>query len=110
MFANSFLTVAHGDFNTVSQTWCKNGKALKEESKYDISTCSYGLLQLIDEPIHLEWEKGNVVPMRETYHKQCTKNYELVPLFPINSKTFKRLLLNELYKFFVENDLLSSNQ
>ena len=31
-------------------------------------------------------------------------------LLPIFSKIFERLLFNELYKFFNENDLLSSNQ
>ena len=48
----------------------------------------------------VEWEKANVVPMRETYHKQCTKNYQPVPLLPICSKIFNRLLFNELHKFF----------
>ena len=47
------LTVALGDFKTENETWGKNGKALKEESKHDILTCSYGQHQLNDEPIHL---------------------------------------------------------
>ena len=42
--------------------------------------------------------------------KQCTKNYRPVSLLPISSKIFERLLFNELYKFFNENDLLSSNR
>ena len=42
--------------------------------------------------------------------KQSIKNYRPVSLLSICSKIFERLLLNELYKFFNENDLLSSNQ
>ena len=58
----------------------------------------------------VEWKKANVVPMRETYHKWCIKNYQLFPLFPTSREIFKRLLFNELYKFLNENDLLFSNQ
>ena len=42
--------------------------------------------------------------------KQCIKNYRPVSLLPICSKIFERLLFNELYKFFSENDLLASTQ
>ena len=38
------------------------------------------------------------------------KNYRPVPLLPICSKIFERVLFNQLYKFFNENDLLSSNK
>ena len=42
--------------------------------------------------------------------KQYIKNYRPASLLPTCSKIFERLLLNNLYKFLNENDLLSSNQ
>ena len=42
--------------------------------------------------------------------KQYIKNYRPASLLPACSKIFERLLLNNLYKFLNENDLLSSNQ
>ena len=50
---NPSLTVAFGDFNAKSQTWCKNDKTLYEGFKFNILTCSQGLHQLINEPTHL---------------------------------------------------------
>ena len=60
----------------------------------------------------MEWKKANVVPIHThtKKDKQCIKNYCPVSLLPICSKIFQKLLFNELYKFFNENDLLSSNQ
>ena len=49
----AFLTVALGDFNARSKTWFKNEKTSYEGSELDILTCSHGLHQLINEPIHL---------------------------------------------------------
>ena len=42
--------------------------------------------------------------------KQCIENYRPVSLLLICSKIFERLLFNKLYKFFNENDILSSYQ
>ena len=58
----------------------------------------------------IEWKKTNVVPIHEKNDKQCIRNYRPVSLLPICSKIFEILLFNELYKFFNENDLLSSYQ
>ena len=51
-----------------------------------------------------------MVLIRKKNDKQCIKNYRLVSLLPICSKIFERLLFNELYRFFSENDLLASIQ
>ena len=62
---------------------------------------------------HMEWKKANVVLIhkkKKENDKHCFKNYRPASLLPICSKIFERLLFNELYKFFNENDLLSSNQ
>ena len=42
--------------------------------------------------------------------KQNVKNYQPVSLLPIFGKIFERLIYNEMYSFFIENDLISSNQ
>ena len=59
----------------------------------------------------MEWKKTNVVPIqKKKKDKQCIENYRPVSLLLICSKIFERLLFNKLYKFFNENDILSSNQ
>ena len=60
----------------------------------------------------MEWKKTNVVPIqkKKKNDKQCIENYRPVSLLLICSKIFERLLFNKLYKFFNENDILSSNQ
>ena len=58
----------------------------------------------------IESKIGNVVPIHKKVSKKCVKNYRPVSLLPICKKIFERLLFNKLYKFFNENDLLSSNQ
>ena len=59
----------------------------------------------------MEWKKTNVVPIKKKKKdKQCIENYRPVSLLLICSKIFERLLFNKLYKFFNENDILSSNQ
>ena len=45
--------MAFGDFNAKSQTSFKNDKTSYEGSKLDVSTCSHGLHQLINEPTHV---------------------------------------------------------
>ena len=42
--------------------------------------------------------------------KQNVKNYRPVSLLQIFGKIFERLIYNEMYSCFIENDLMSSNQ
>ena len=61
----------------------------------------------------IEWKKANVVPIqnkKKNTDEQCIKNYRTVSSLSICSKNFQISLFNELYKFFNENDLLSSIQ
>ena len=53
---------------------------------------------------------ANVVPIHKQDDKQNVKNYRPVSLLPIFGKIFERLIYNEMYSFFIENDLISSNQ
>ena len=58
----------------------------------------------------LEWKKANVAPFHKTGDKQCLKNYQPVSLLPICRKIFERLIFNEMFRFLIENNLISSNQ
>ena len=50
-----------------------------------------------------EWKKRNVVPFHKKDDKQCFK--KLSPC-----KIFENLIFNEMFKFFIENELISPNQ
>ena len=58
----------------------------------------------------LEWKKANLVPVYKKGDKQCLKNYRPVSLLPICGKIFEKLILNEMFKFFNENHLISPTQ
>ena len=57
-----------------------------------------------------EWEKANVVPVHKKGDKQVSRNYRPVSLLLICGKIFERLIYNNLFEFFIKNDLISSNQ
>ena len=57
-----------------------------------------------------EWKKANVTPVHKKGNKQCLKNYGAISLLPICSKMFERLIYNEMFTFFTENNLISPNQ
>ena len=54
-----------------------------------------------------EWKKANVVPTFKKGDKQCIKNYRPVSLLPVCGKVIERLLYNNMFSFFSENDLIS---
>ena len=56
------------------------------------------------------WKKAHVVPVHKTGDKQCLKTYRPIPLLPICSKIFERLIYNELFTFFTDNNLISPKQ
>ena len=57
-----------------------------------------------------EWKKGNIVPCYKKGDKQNLKNYRPVSLLPICGKIFERLIFNEMFSFFLDNNLLAPNQ
>ena len=57
-----------------------------------------------------EWKKANVVPVHKKGDKQVLRNYRPVSLLSIWGKIFEHLIYNNLYEFFIKNDLISSNQ
>ena len=57
-----------------------------------------------------DWKKGSIVPVHKKNDKQCLNNYRPISLLPICSKIFERLIFNEMFEFFIENDLISQHQ
>ena len=57
-----------------------------------------------------DWKKANVVPVHKKGDKQFLKNYRPVSLLPICRKVFERVIYNNLFDYFIENDLISQNQ
>ena len=97
------------------------GSAVRSLKDFYLTNCTSFLMKMTSLSIILksclsqmkfpmEWKKANVVSIHKKNDKQCIKNYRPVSLLLICSKIFGRLLFNELYKFFNENDLLSSKQ
>ena len=57
-----------------------------------------------------EWKKGNIVPIHKKGNKETLNNYRPVSLLPICGKILERLIFDEMFKFFIENELILSNQ
>ena len=56
-----------------------------------------------------DWKKGNIVPVYKKNDKQRLNNYQSKSLLPICSKIFKQLIFNEMFGFFIVNDLISQH-
>ena len=57
-----------------------------------------------------EWKKANVIPVFKKSDKQLVKNYRRISLLPVTGKIFERLLYNQMFEFFIRNDLISQNE
>ena len=60
--------------------------------------------------LEYDWKKGNIVLVHKKNDKQRLNNYRPISLLPICRKIFERLILNEMFGFFIENDLISQHQ
>ena len=56
-----------------------------------------------------DWKKGNIVPVHKKGNK-CLYYYRPVPLLPICGKVFERILFNNMFSFFLENNLITQRQ
>ena len=54
-----------------------------------------------------EWKKANVVPAHKKRDTQNLKNYRPISSLPVAGKIFERILYNNMYEFFTENNLTS---
>ena len=52
------------------------------------------------------WKKSNIAPVYKSGEKQIIDNYRPISLLPICGKILEKNLLNSIYKFFEENNLL----
>ena len=84
-------------FKTCGDTICK---PLELIFKQALTTCLFPS----------EWTKGNIVSCYKKGDKQNLKNYRPVSLLPICGKIFERLIFNEMFSFFLSNNLLAPNQ
>ena len=57
-----------------------------------------------------EWKKGHIVACYLKSDKQNLKSYLPVFLLPICGKVFERLIFNEMFRFFLANNLLAHIQ
>ena len=55
-------------------------------------------------------KKANVVPVHKKGDKQVLKTYRPVSLLSICGKIFERLIYNNLFEYFIKNNLISQNQ
>ena len=53
---------------------------------------------------------AKVVPVHKKSDKKILKNNQPVSLLPICGKVFERLIYNNLFEYFIENNLISPNQ
>ena len=58
----------------------------------------------------LEWKNANAVPVHKKGDKQFSENYRSVSLLPIYRKILERLIFNDMFRFLIKNNLISSNQ
>ena len=56
-----------------------------------------------------DWKKGYIVTVHKKNDEQCLKNYRPISLLPICSKILERLIFNEIFGSFTENDLISQH-
>ena len=57
-----------------------------------------------------EWKKGNIAPCYKKGDKQNLKNYRPVSLLSICGKFFERPIFDEMFSFFLDNNLLVPHQ
>ena len=55
-------------------------------------------------------EITNIVPVYKKVNKQILKNYQPVSLLPTCEKILECLMYNNLFEYFIENNLISPNQ
>ena len=56
------------------------------------------------------WKKANVLPIHKKENRQLKKNYRPISLLPIFGKVFEKLIIDAIYEFLCENQLLTPNQ
>ena len=58
----------------------------------------------------IEWKKANFVSVDIKNDKQLKENYRPILLLHICAKILERLIFNKMFEFFIDNELISSNE
>ena len=58
-----------------------------------------------------DWKMANIVPIHKKGDKQTLKkNYRPISLLTICGKIFERLIFDKMFRFFLDNKLITMNQ
>ena len=57
-----------------------------------------------------KWKRANVQPVHKKNSRQTKSNCRPISLLPICSKIFEKIIFDNMYTFFTENNLLSKHQ
>ena len=58
----------------------------------------------------LDWKIARVTPLHKKGSKNLMENYRPIPILPIISKVFERILYDQFYEYLTSNNLLSKQQ
>ena len=57
-----------------------------------------------------QWKQANVTPVHKKNDKQAVENYRPISLLPILDIVFERIIVKNLYNYFIANNLITKNQ
>ncbi len=57
-----------------------------------------------------EWKSARVIPLHKKGPKNLLNNYRPISILPVISKIFEKVLYEQLYDYFISNNLLSPHQ
>ena len=56
------------------------------------------------------WKRSNIIPVHKKNEKRLVENYRPISLLPIFGKIFEKIMLDRLYNFLLQEELLNPNQ
>ena len=56
------------------------------------------------------WKRSNIILVHKKSDKQLVENYRPISLLPIFGKFFKKIIINKIYNFLLEERLLNPDQ
>ena len=65
---------------------------------------------IYSETVPFDWKVARVIPLHKSGPRNLFNNYRPVSILSIISKVFEKLLYEQLYDYFVSNNLLSDRQ
>ncbi len=57
-----------------------------------------------------EWKIAKVTPVYKTGPREDMNNYRPISVISIIAKTMEKLVYNQLYEYFIKNDMLTNSQ